>query len=138
MRLTERPPDKEILKLEIIKKILVSISIAVTFKFGITVMIVGMIITSWISFYLNSYYIGVLVSYAPLQQLRDIALIVIASLCMAIVTMMLPGKGELSPFLFLSMQIMFGVITYLIACFVLRIPVFMELFEYVLSLRRVG
>jgi O-antigen/teichoic acid export membrane protein len=56
------------LRLEIIKKVLIIINISITWQWGISAMICGMIITSLISYYLNSYYIGTLINYAIREQ----------------------------------------------------------------------
>ena len=47
------------LRLEIIKKALVVINIAVTWRWGISAMICGMVAMSMIAYYLNSYYTGI-------------------------------------------------------------------------------
>lgn len=60
------------LKLEIIKKI-VAVPVVITgIVFGIYAMITGMIISSFIAYYLNSYYTGKLIKYNVKQQLSDI------------------------------------------------------------------
>ncbi len=51
------------LRLEIMKKILIVISIAVTWQWGISAMIYGLIVLSVLCFYLNSYYTGILIGY---------------------------------------------------------------------------
>lgn len=60
------------LKLEIIKKIIVIAAIAITLRFGILALIIGQIITSFIAYYLNSYYSGHFINYGLKQQIIDI------------------------------------------------------------------
>ena len=60
------------LRLEIIKKVLIVINIAVTWRWGISAMIYGMIVISIISYYLNSYYNGMLIDYSIGEQVRDV------------------------------------------------------------------
>ncbi len=45
-------------RLEIIKKVMIAINIAITWRWGISAMIYGMIVNSIIAYYLNSYYNG--------------------------------------------------------------------------------
>jgi len=44
------------LRLEIIKKIIITIAILITFSFGVKVMVIGQIITSYIAFFINTHY----------------------------------------------------------------------------------
>jgi len=60
-------------RLEVLKKILVVISIAVTYRWGITAMIYGLIVVSFFSYYLNSYYTGKLINYPLKEQVFDFA-----------------------------------------------------------------
>lgn len=60
------------LKLEIFKKLLAIPVIAIGIYYGISEMIVAMIIVSFISYYLNSYYSGRLIQYNTLTQIKDI------------------------------------------------------------------
>lgn len=60
------------LKLEVIKKILIILGIFVTFRFGIIVMIGGMIAVSCLSFYLNAFYTNRLIEYSIVEQLVDL------------------------------------------------------------------
>jgi O-antigen/teichoic acid export membrane protein len=60
------------LRLEILKKILVVISIAVTYRWGIQAMIHGQICVSLLSYYLNSYYTGRFISYPFREQIFDL------------------------------------------------------------------
>lgn len=60
------------LKLEIIKKIIAIPIIVIGIFYGVKVMIIGMIISSLISFYLNSFWSGRFINYAMKEQLNDI------------------------------------------------------------------
>ena len=61
------------LKLEIIKKTLAVPVIVLGVFFGIKVMIAGMIINSFISYYINSYWSGKFINYSTREQIKDIA-----------------------------------------------------------------
>lgn len=60
------------LRLEIIKKILVVPVIIVGITLGIIPMLIGMIIHSFICYFLNSRYAGLLIGYSVGEQLKDI------------------------------------------------------------------
>jgi O-antigen/teichoic acid export membrane protein len=60
------------LKIEIIKKMLAIPVIIVGICFGIKIMIIGMIINSFIAYFINSYWSGILVDYSVKEQLLDI------------------------------------------------------------------
>ena len=60
------------LKLEIIKKALAIPTIIIGVIFGIKIMIIGMIVNSFIAFYLNSYWSGKYIGYSSLEQISDI------------------------------------------------------------------
>jgi hypothetical protein len=59
-------------RLEVLKKILVVISIAVTYRWGIQAMIYGQITVSILGYYLNSYYTGRLIGYPLKEQILDL------------------------------------------------------------------
>jgi teichuronic acid exporter len=61
------------LKLEIIKKSLAIPVIITGIFFGIKIMIIGMILNSFIAYYINSYFSGRLINYGLKDQVRDIA-----------------------------------------------------------------
>ena len=60
------------LKLEILKKVLAIPVIAIGIYYGITEMIIGMIVVSFLSYFLNSFYSGRFIQYSFSSQLKDI------------------------------------------------------------------
>jgi teichuronic acid exporter len=119
------------LRLEIIKKVLVVINIAITWRWGITAMIYGMIVTDVISYYLNSYYTGDLIGYPIREQLRDIFpyLIMAALMGMALYAAgLLPFPNHWS---MLFVQITAGIIIYVCLCWLFRLKAFIELRQMV-------
>ncbi len=114
------------LRLEIIKKVLIVINIAVTWRWGISGMIYGMIAMSIISYYLNSYYTGVLIGYHISEQLKDLFSYLIAAVLMGISVYavgLLPFPGYWS---LLLAQVTVGVIIYLGLCWAFRLAAFAE------------
>jgi O-antigen/teichoic acid export membrane protein len=129
------------LRLEIIKKVMVVINIAITWRWGIIAMIYGMMVTSVIAYYLNSYYTGVLIGYSIWEQLRDMYSYLIMALLMgmAVYTIgVLPFPNHWS---MLLVEIAIGIIIYISLCRLFRLSAFMEIWQAgwnKLSLLRTG
>jgi len=129
------------LRLEIIKKVLIVINIAITWRWGIIAMIYGMMVTSVIAYYLNSYYTGVLIGYSIWEQLRDMYSYLIMALLMgmAVYTIgVLPFPNHWS---MLLVEIAIGIIIYISLCRLFRLSAFMEIWQAgwnKLSLLRTG
>ena len=60
------------LRLEVIKKTLAVLPIILGIFWGIEFMLLGSVFTSFVSFFLNSYYSGRLIQYSTRQQIYDI------------------------------------------------------------------
>jgi O-antigen/teichoic acid export membrane protein len=60
------------LKLEILKKVIVVISLIITVPMGIMSLLWSQVVISVISFFINTYYSGKLLEYSPLEQLKDV------------------------------------------------------------------
>ena len=67
------------LRLEIFKKILIIIIIAITINFGLTALLIGSVITSYLSLAINGFYSEKLMGYSFKMQLNDILPIMISS-----------------------------------------------------------
>jgi O-antigen/teichoic acid export membrane protein len=117
------------LRLELIKKVLIIINLSITWQWGIAAMICGMIITSLFSFYLNSYYTGTLINYTIREQFSDFAGYLILAVLTAI------GVYGVGFFCFpnlwsqLAVQLLMGVLSYIVLCRLFRLSVFMEVWE---------
>ncbi len=125
--------SKLFLRLEVIKKILIVINIAVTWRWGISAMIYGMIITSLFSYYLNSYYTGTLIGYPIREQLRDLfPYMTLAALMGSLLygTTFLPFPNNWSVLL---VQIPLGIFVYGSLCRFFRLPAFLELWQEIWS-----
>lgn len=70
------------LRLEIIKKVIITIVLVVSIPFGIKAIIIGQICTSIIALAINTYYTNRIISYSFIQQLSDIFGVLIVSLLM--------------------------------------------------------
>lgn len=119
------------LRLEIIKKIMIAINIAVTWRWGISAMIYGIVITSIISYYLNSYYNGILIHYPMREQILDLLPYLILSVLMgsavyAPALLHLPTLWSL-----LLVQIVTGAFVYVCLCRAFRLGAFMDVWSEV-------
>lgn len=114
-------------RLEVLKKIFVVIVIAVTWQWGIKVMIYGQMALSVGAYYLNSYYTAMLIDYSLKEQLLDIlpafGLALIMGFCVYIVQfIMLP-----SILIMLSTQIVTGIIVYFLLGLLFRVTSCLEI-----------
>lgn len=67
------------LKLELVKKVIITIALLVTVPIGIEAMVLGMIITSIIAVFINTYYSRQFIDYSFRQQIGDLLSILILS-----------------------------------------------------------
>jgi O-antigen/teichoic acid export membrane protein len=117
------------LRLEIINKILIVINIVINWRWGIEAMIYGQIAISIFSYYINSYYNGVLIGYPIREQLLDL------SPCL--LTAVLTGLGVYTvghvPFVniwfLLLIQVFTGFIVFIGLCRLFRLPAFLEIWQ---------
>ena len=72
------------LKLEVIKKILLSTVLVFSVQFGIYGMLYGGICFSLLAFYVNTYYTGKFINYKPYEQITDIVPIVLLAFISAL------------------------------------------------------
>jgi O-antigen/teichoic acid export membrane protein len=70
-------------RIEAIKPILIGLSIAISYRWGISAMIVGYIVVAVICYYINSYYTCRLLNYPLKEQLSDAAPYLAVTLLMA-------------------------------------------------------
>jgi teichuronic acid exporter len=117
------------LRLEIIKKVLVVVNIAITWQWGIRAMLYGVIVYSAIAYYLNCRYTGDLIGYPLREQLHDLFPYFIIATMMSIVIYgvgLLPFPNHWS---MLLIQITAGVFIYVCLCRLLRLSAFTELWH---------
>jgi len=117
------------LRLEIAKKIFIVISIAITWPWGISWMICGLIIFSIVSYYLNSYYTGRLIGYPIREQLRDGLPYFVMSALMGIAVYALGLLPFPNYWSMLLSQVVMGVVVYMSLCRLFRLEAFVELWQ---------
>ncbi|MDX9694246.1 MAG: lipopolysaccharide biosynthesis protein [Bacteroidales bacterium] len=96
------------LRLEIIKKILAIPVIVIGVLLGIEMMIVGMILISVISYFLNSYYSGQHIGYSSMQQLKDILPSFVLALFIGALVYLIGMFLDLPNYLILIIQLIAG------------------------------
>jgi teichuronic acid exporter len=74
------------LKLEIIKKVILSIILIISFFFGFYALLWGQLIFSIVALLINTYYAGRILQYNMIKQLKDIMPIFVFAIAMLIVT----------------------------------------------------
>ncbi len=115
------------LRLEILKKILIAVAIAITYRWGISAIIIGQIGISLVAYYLNSYYTGKLLDYTIIQQIKDVRPFLIISCIMGGIVYGLKFMQLINDYILLLLQIIFGSILYIGLCYFARIPTFFEM-----------
>jgi O-antigen/teichoic acid export membrane protein len=119
------------LKVDFINKAIIIVTILVSYKFGIITMIIGQIINSFIAFYLYSFYIGKLLNYPFLSQIRDIFPAFLISMTMGALTFLLKFLNIENQLLLLIIQISSGVTIYVLLCYLTKIKSFMNILNMI-------
>lgn len=115
------------LRLEVIKRILLVMTIVATFHWGIMAMIWGLVFHSVGAYFINSYYTKHLIGYSIPDQLRDLYPYLIASALMG------AGMATVGSFLPVGSvaqlvgQASFGAFAYLLICWATRLEALGEL-----------
>jgi len=99
-------------RLEVLKRILVVISIAVCYRWGIRAMIGGQIVVSLVGYYLNSYYTGRLIGYPMTAQVFDFLPYLIISLVMGAGVYLVQHLPLASDAVVLALEVVLGVCLY--------------------------
>lgn len=121
------------LKLEVIKKMMAVVPIALGIFFGIEFMLWGSVFTSFFAFFLNSYYSADLIGYPTLRQIRDVLPTFLVSLTVAGVMWGLSFL-PLSYYVVLPLQFVVGLSLVFLIYERLKLPEYMEIRGMVLSI----
>jgi teichuronic acid exporter len=112
--------------LEVIKKTLIVILIAITYRWGVTGMLWGQIATSVVGYYINSYYTRRLIGYSLQEQIMDLAPYAGISALMAVgvyLVRLVPFAGDA---LLLGAEVLLGTTLYVALNYVFRLSAFLE------------
>jgi O-antigen/teichoic acid export membrane protein len=120
------------LKLEIIKKVIAVIPISLGILYGIELMLWGSVFTSFVAYFLNSYYSPNLINYSTWSQIKDILPTFSVSLVVATAMWSLT-YFKFSNGIILPLQCIFGLVLAYIIYETLKLPEYLETKEIVLS-----
>ena len=120
------------LRLEIVKKLLIVIAIIITYRWGITALICGQIATSFLSYYLNVYYIGKLLDYPLKEQIFDLAPYLGIAMIMGVGVYSVQWFSFSNNGTLLTFQVLSGIVIYIALCGCLRLGAFMEVRQLLL------
>jgi O-antigen/teichoic acid export membrane protein len=116
-------------RLDLIKKTLIVIAIAITWRWGIEALIWGQVVVSLLSYGLNSYYNGVLIGYPIWEQARDLAPYVVPTVAMGLGVYLIGHIPMPSEWLLLLIQMCMGVALCLGFSRLLRLPELLEMWQ---------
>lgn len=113
-------------RLEVIKKIIAVVLLFVTYRWGISMMIVGQIVCSILCYFLNSYYTGKFLHYSIIEQIIDLSHTFMISTLMAAMVYSIRYLSIPNQNILLFAQVATGIIFYIVLCRVTKLSSFME------------
>ena len=119
-------------RLEIIKKLTAVVAIALTYRWGIIVMIYGQIAQSAIGYYLNSYYTGKLLKYPITEQIVDFLPTLGLAALMGGAMFALNWTPIQSLVILLSLQVATGVVLFTALSWIFKLSSFVSIVEKVM------
>jgi O-antigen/teichoic acid export membrane protein len=120
-------------RLEILKKIVTVITIAVTYRWGIIAMIYGQIAASCLCYFLNAYYTGKMLDYPITEQIQDLIPSLALAGIMGLGVYALKYILVTNQLALLSIQIVTGIMLYAVLCYIFQISSFVEVIEMIKS-----
>jgi len=121
------------LKLEIIKKIMGLAILFISLPFGVYYLALGQIVSGVISSFINAYPNKKLLNYGYGEQVKDILPSLLLSLVMGVIVYFFSYFG-LSPLVTMVLQILAGVVIYVLLALLFRLECFHYLINTVISL----
>jgi teichuronic acid exporter len=121
------------LKLEIIKKTLAIPAIIFGLLFGIKILIAGMIVNTFIAYYINSYWSGKFINYSIQQQIKDIMPSFLLAAGMSFLVFLTGCVLDLSYLVKLILEIILGVLFFIGFCELIKMPDYLYLKQIVVE-----
>lgn len=110
------------LKLEILKKIVILITVAIGFSFGIYGLLWSTVISAFGSLIINGYYSSILINYSTKQQLLDMLPVTLISFVMFIMVKIILIKIQIeSNFYAIIIGLLFGWVFYIFVAYLFRL-----------------
>lgn len=119
-------------RLEIIKKVMVAIAIFISYRFGIMGMCYGIVVTSYLAYYINSYYTGKLLNYPITEQIKDFLPSLAISGAMGILVFGIGFVPFPNDWVLLFAQVSAGIMVYGVLCLYFRVVDLSEWSESIL------
>lgn len=120
-------------RLEVIKKVVGIVILGIACFFGIIAIAWSTVISGVLYFILNARYSGQILNYGVLKQSVDLVPYLVASLIMAFFAWSVTFLSIKSPFILLFVQMFLSIAVYLLVCYALRLTVFLESMQLVIS-----
>lgn len=117
-----------LLKIEIIKKIYEIAIILISMQFGVIYIAIGLLISGFLNLIINSIATGKIIKYGLFKQLKDTTPIFIATLIMTLIVYLI-GLIPINKVILLIIQVLIGIITYILLSFILKI----DSFKYIIG-----
>jgi O-antigen/teichoic acid export membrane protein len=111
-------------RLEILRKILVSISILLTYRYGVIGLLYGQVTTSLLALLVNCHFTHRYLNYGLLNQLKDNARMITNSAAMGILLIGMTLWLKVSPAVLLALQTAAGITLFVLLSWLLRDRVF--------------
>lgn len=122
------------LKLEIVKKILIVIVVASSFKFGITGLLWSSVVNSIINLLINTHFSGVYINYSTKDQILDIfPTCILVVLSLLIVSPLSVYSTMINPVVFLSLAFVFSLFVLFVFCELVKLSSYIFLKNQVLE-----
>lgn len=121
------------LKVDLSKMPLTIVALIITIPLGVKAMVIGHVVTSGISFFINAFMPGKLFGYGGLAQLKDMIPFIIATIFMALVVFLSVYFID-HLYLKLIIGVIIGLTTYILMCFLLKIKELKEVKELVIKI----
>jgi len=110
------------LKLEVIKKINITIAIVIGLQFGIWGLLIGQVISSYIALYINMYYTSTFINYSTGEQILDVLPLLLLNIPMIAILELINWFGFQNIGLQLILMIVAGVLTYGLTSIIYKTP----------------
>ena len=123
------------LRLEIIKKVVLTVLIGLSLALGLGIMglIGAAVVNSYISLFINTYFSAREIAYSAIEQMKDLLPVFVYSIVMGVAVSLL---GEVLPFnnlIILCCQIVFGIGIYSIICKLAKVEEFEAIYQVVVG-----
>ncbi len=119
------------LKLEIIKKIIITITLCVTLPFGLIAMCWGMVGNSIIALIINTHYTGKLIRLGFFTQMKDLLPTLLLSLATGGIVYLTVSSIHINSWVTLGIGIIEGIAIYILLAKLLRFKEFSELLSII-------